>query len=205
MLTIPVFGYILSHFFLGETLTHKQLLGAGIIFLGAIILSVDFNNIKVFLKKRIALYMLLSSLIYAINGVIFKFVASTDSFWIASFWEYLGLGAGGIFIFLFARNYRREFTANIRNSGKFIFSLNVTSEFTTIAGNLLTNYALLLAPVAMVYLVGTFQPFIVLIFSFICTKFWPKVVSENFSMRILAPKIIALLVMILGSAILFMG
>ena len=204
MLTAPVFGYILSYFILGETLTAKQLLGAGVIFFGAIILSVDFSKIHIIFKKRIALYMLLSCLIYAINGVIFKFVALADSFWIASFWEYLGLGIGGIFTFLFIGRYRRDFISNIKTSGKFIFSVNVVSEFTTIAGNLLTNYALLIAPVALVYAVGSFQPAVVLILTFFSTKFWPNIIYENFSRKIIIPKIVAIILMLLGSTILFL-
>lgn len=204
MLTIPIFGYILSYFFLHETLTQKQLIGTIIIFLGAIVLSVDFSKIKIILKKKIALYMLLSCLIYAINGVIFKLVASANSFWVASFWEYLGLGLGGIFIFLFFGSYRRDFIYNISNSGFFIFSVNVISESTTIIGNLLTHYALLLVPVTMVFLVGSFQPAIVLFLTLFSTKFFPKIVKENLTKRILLPKIIAIMIMIIGSAILFL-
>ena len=73
----------------------------------------------------------------------------------------------------------------------------------SIAGNLLTNWALILAPVAMVYLVGTFQPFVVLCFSFICAKFFQKVVNESFSPRTVIPKIVAILIMLLGSLFLF--
>jgi drug/metabolite transporter (DMT)-like permease len=204
MLTIPVFGFILSYFVLGEVLTPRQLLGAGIIFLGAITLSVDFSKIHFIFKKKVALYMLLASLIYAINGVIFKFIASTDKFWIASFWEYLGLGLGGILIFLFVGRYRQDFISNIRINGRFIFSINIVSEFTTIVGNLLTNYALLIAPVALVYLVGSFQPAVVLLLTFLSTKFWPKVASEDFSYQIFVPKIIAIAFMLFGSAILFL-
>jgi len=204
MLTIPIFGYILSYFFLDETLTHKQLFGAIIIFLGAIILSVDFNNIKIIFKKKMVVYILLFCLIYSFNGIIFKFVAESDSFWISSFWEYLGLSIGGIFIFLFLGNYRRDFIFNIKTSGRFIFSVNVVSEITAIIGNLLTNYALLIAPVALVYMVGSFQAVAVLLLAFISTKFFPKIVKENFSRKIIIPKMIALLFMLLGSAILFL-
>ncbi|MDO8668327.1 MAG: DMT family transporter [bacterium] len=203
MLTIPVFGYILSYFLLGETLTRTQLIGAGIIFFGAVILSVDFSKVHILFKKKVALYMLLACLIYAINGVVFKFVAVADSFWIASFWEYLGLGIGGVLIFLFIGNYRRDFINNIRTSGKLIFSINITSEITTIIGNLLTNYALLIAPVALVYMVGSFQPAIVLLLTFLSTRFWPKIASEDFSRKVIIPKTIAITLMLIGSAILF--
>ncbi len=203
MLTIPVFGYILGFIFLGESLTNHQLLGGGIVVLGALILSLDFRKVKIVFKGRVAMLMLLSCIIYAINGIIFKFVASVDSFWISSFWEYLGLGIGGVAIFIFSSKYRKAFIYNIRESGMKIFSVNVISEWTTIAGNLLTNYALLIAPVAMVYIVGTFQPVAVLLFSFFSTKFFPRIVSEDFSKNVVIPKIASIIVMIFGSILLF--
>ena len=46
---------------------------------------------------------------------------------------------------------------------------------------MLTNYATLLAPLAMVYLVGNFQPAILLILTLFCTKFFPQITIENIS------------------------
>jgi drug/metabolite transporter (DMT)-like permease len=203
MLTIPVFGYLLGHIWLGETLTARQLSGGLIILFGSFVLSVDFKAVKLIFKRKVAAYMLLAGLIYAVNGVIFKFVASADSFWVASFWQYSGLGLGGLSLFALASKYRRDFLNNIKQSGLAIFSLNITSEFTTIAGNLLNNFALLLAPVALVYLVGAFQPLAVLLMTIICTKFFPSIVRESFSARVLIPKILAIGIMLAGSYLLF--
>jgi hypothetical protein len=85
-----------------------------------------------------------------------------------------------------------------------IFLLNLVAEIVTIFGNLLNNYALLLAPVAMVYLVGSFQPAIVLVLVIISTIFFPKFIKEDISRKVLIPKIAAILLMILGSAFLFL-
>ncbi len=199
MLTIPVFGYFLGYLILGESLSVQQLVGGMIVLLGAGILAFDFSNIKILFKKKIAFLMILSCLLYSVNGVIFKFVTEVDSFWGSSFWEYLGLGLGGLCIFLCHKKYRHQFISNIRESGRKIFVLNISSEWMTILGNLLTNYALLLAPVAMVYLVHTFQPVVVLFLTFLTTKFFPQVVKEDFSLKVLLPKIIAITIMIVGS------
>lgn len=203
MLTIPVFGYIVSYFLLGENLTPRQILGAVIILVGAAILSIDFREVKLIFKGKVAMWMILSCLLYAFNGAVFKFAAEKSNFWGASFWEYLGLGLGGVIVFLFTPTYRSDFLTNIRNHGLRLIFLNMRNEATTIAGNLLTNFALLLAPVAMVYLVGTFQPIIVLFYAFVSTKFFPHIVEESFSKVVLAPKIVATAIMIVGSAILF--
>jgi glucokinase len=91
-----------------------------------------------------------------------------------------------------------------RTGGYTIFIVNTVSEFMSIIGNLLTNFALLLAPVAMVFLVGSFQPAIVLFLTLFSTKFFPNLVKENLTKNVLIPKIIAIVIMIVGSVILFL-
>ena len=76
----------------------------------------------------------------------------------SSFWEYLGLGVVGVVIYIFVPKYRDEFMQMNRAGGVKIFTLNTVSEVFATVGDFLTNFALLLAPVAMVYLVGSFQP-----------------------------------------------
>lgn len=203
-LTIPIFGYALGYIFLGETLTNTQLIGSIITLFGVLLISIDFSEEKKKLKWRSALYMLGASLLVAIAGVIFKYVTVGNNFWVSSFWEYLGLGIFGILIYFFVPKYRNEFKLMLKQGGKKIFALNAASETTTIIGNLLTNYAILLAPITMVYLVGSFQPAIVLFLTLLATKFFPNIAKENLKERVLLPKIIAIMITILGSVILFL-
>ena len=199
-LTVPIFGFILSYIFLGETLNNKQLLGSFIILLGVLLISIDFSlEEKTKFKWKPALYMLISCFLIAIIGVVFKYVTIVERFWVSSFWEYLGLGMFGVMIYVFSPKYRQEFLQMNRLGGAKIFTLNILREIFTIAGNFLTNYALLLAPVTMVYLVGSFQPAIVLLLVIICTKFFPKIISEKIHHQVLIPKIIAIIIMIIGS------
>ena len=203
-LSVPVFGYILGYIFLGETLTMNQILGSIIIFLGLILISINFSGEKRSLKKKPIFYMTLACLLIAVSGVIFKYVTVENNFWISSFWEYLGLGATGFLIYLFIPKHRAEFMHMNKMGGRKIFFVNIVSELMSISGNLLTNFALLLAPVMMVFLVGSFQPAIVLFLTLLATKFFPHIAKENLTRRVLAPKIIAIAIMVLGSVILFL-
>jgi drug/metabolite transporter (DMT)-like permease len=203
-LSVPIFGYILGFFFLGETLTFFQFVGSGIIFLGLILISFDFNKAKNNFKHKPVFYMLSASIAIAVSGIIFKYVTVENNFWVSSFWEYLGLGVAGLFIFLFVPHYRESFLHMNRTGGRTIFIVNIVSELMTITGNLLTNFALLLAPVAMVFLVGSFQPGIVLLLTIFTTKFFPDIAQENLTKKILLPKIIAIIIMFIGSVILFL-
>lgn len=203
-LSVPVFGYILGYIFLGENLTTTQFLGSAIIFLGLGIISIDFREGKRRLKHKPMLYMLSASLAVAISGIIFKYVTVGNSFWVSSFWEYLGLGISGLFIFLFIPKYRESFMHMNRTGGRTIFAVNVLSELMTVSGNLITNLALLLAPVALVYLVSSFQPAIVLFLVLFTTKFFPHIAKEEISAHVLIPKIVSVLLVIAGSVVLFM-
>lgn len=202
-LTVPIFGYILGYFFLNETLTNQQLLGALIILIGVFLISIDFSEQKKKFKWLLAFYMLSACFLISVSGVIFKYVTIGNNFWISSFWEYLGLGFFGLMMYIFIPKYRREFMTMNRQGGRKIFTLNTFSETLTIIGNLLSNYAILLAPVTMVYLVGSFQPAIVLLLAIISTKFFPHIVTENLHRHMILPKTVAIIIMITGSIVLF--
>lgn len=202
-LVVPVFGYILGFIFLGETLTIKQVIGSLIVILGSLVISFDFKGGKRSFKKKPAFYMILSSLAIAFSGFLFKFVTVEGDFWVSSFWEYLSLGVIGIFIYFFSSKYRNEFRYMNKKGGLKIFILNVISELMSVSGNLLTNFAILLAPITLVYLVSSFQPAILIILTIIGTKFFPNIIKEDISREVLIPKISAIVIMIIGSLFLF--
>ncbi len=202
-LTIPIFGYILGYIFLGEILTTFQIIGSVIVLFGSVIISIDFKEEKRKIKHKPVIYMICASLAAAISGVIFKYVTIEGNFWISSFWEYFGLGIIGLVIYFLIPKYRHEFNYMNKTGGRKIFIVNIVSELMSISGNLLTNFAILLAPITMVYLVSSFQPAIVLFLSIIGTKFFPQIIKENISKRVLIPKIIAICIMIVGSVLLF--
>ncbi len=203
-LTIPVFGYILGYIFLGETLSPHQIAGSLVILCGVILISIDFSGQQRKYKWRSVLYMLVACLLISIAGIIFKYVTVGENFWVSSFWEYVGLGFFGIILYLFVPKYRAEFMLMNKMGGIKIFILNTISEILTIIGNLLTNYAILLAPVTMVYLVGSVQPAIVLFMTLFATKFFPKIIKEDTREKILLPKIISIFIILVGSIILFL-
>ena len=203
-LMIPIFGFIFGYMFFGETLSGKQIIGSLITLFGVLMISLDFSDGKKRNWKKPAFYMITACLLVAISGVIFKFVTIEGNFWVSSFWEYLGLGGSGLFIFIFFPKYRIQFLKMLNTGGKTIFTVNLITEVMTIGGNLLTNFALLLAPVTMVYLVGSFQPAMVLFLTLLCTRFWPHIAKENTDKYVLFPRITAVGIMIIGSIILFM-
>lgn len=197
-LSVPVLGYILGYFFLGEILTTHQLVGSGIVICGLVLISLDFREGRKKLKHKPMTYMLFACLALAISGVIFKYVTIDERFWVSSFWEYLGLGISGLVIFLFIPHYRESFIHMNKTGGYTILMVNIVSEFLSISAGLLTNFAILLAPISMVYLVGNLQPVIVLSLTIFCTFFFPQIIKEDLSKNVLLPKILAILIIVAG-------
>ncbi len=202
-LTLPLFGYILGYFFLGETITYIQMIGGAIVVLGGVVLSIRTEksavSIRYHVKWRSVLYMLFASLFIAIWIVLFKFVGRDSGFWAATFWEHLGLGIAGIVVLVLIKKYREAFFSMVRTSGKKILLVNIASESTTIIGNLLVNYAILSVPIVLVLVIEVAQPLIVFLLGIVCTIFFPRILTEDISKRSLIHKGISLCIMITGA------
>lgn len=195
---IPVFNLFLGLIILDEKITGLQALGFLIIITGLCILSVKRTELGLMLKKKVVILMLFSSLAYSAMTVLFKFSTETDSFWVSSFWQYVGLAILGAIFFIFIKPYRRSFIKIFKSRGGKFYGINMVNEFLFISGTMVSNYASLLAPVALVSLVGSFQPLIVLIFSFVVGLFVSRKDTEKTTLRNRLIQIFGILLTIAG-------
>lgn len=201
---VPIFGYFLSFLILGENLSTQQVMYSLLIIAGIAILSVEIDIENNFLfKKRVVYLVAASSFLFALHDVLFKKIAVQDTFWVSAFWQYAGLTLFGIFTFLLSKNFREEFIKMIKGHNLNILSLNVVSETLYIMGNLANNFATLLAPVAIVLVVSSYQPLFVFIGGVFLTIFLPKIISEKISKKHLIHKLISIIIIIIGSYLLY--
>src|SRR3989344_127964 len=125
----PVFGYIISFFVLRELLNLNQILASVLILVGIILLSIeiDIDN-KFRMKKKVLFWVVISSFLFALSGILFKKLALEDSFWIAIFWQYLGLTIFGLCVLAFYKKFRQDFIIMIKLPQLKFLSLNIVSE-----------------------------------------------------------------------------
>jgi len=201
---IPIFGYFLSYFILGESLSLAQILFSLIIIFGIIMISleIDLDN-KITLKKEVLILITISSFLFALHDTLFKKIAIVDSFWISVFWQYLGLTLFGLLLLIFFKKSRQDFLLMVSGTKMNILSLNVTSEVLYIIGNLANNFATLLAPVAIVLVVSSYQPLFVFIGGIFLTIFLPKFTIEKVSRKHFFHKLISIFIIIIGSIFLY--
>lgn len=196
--TIPVFSYFFGLFFLGEVLTSSQIFASLLVIFGAVALSLDLTNEKLKFKRDIFLLMLFSSFLIALNGFIFKFIAIQADFLITSFWEYVGFAILGFLLLTFVKSYRKQFLDVIKANKIPVLSINAFNEIINIIAKMCMNFATLLAPIALVWVINDFQPFFVFLFGILITLSFPKFATENITRKHLLQKTIAIAIMFAG-------
>lgn len=200
---VPVIGYILGYFILGETLSQMQLIAMGIIIFGTSIIAIEMDSTDGFkIRRRTSIYMTTAATCWALSSVIFKAVALEENVWVSLFWENAMLVIVGIFFFVFIPTYRQHFLSALKNNSAAILSLNVTNEVLYMTGNAIVAFAFLMAPISLVLLTESFQPIFVLAIGVFLTIFFPNLGSEKIEARHLAQKIIAITITGIGTYLL---
>jgi drug/metabolite transporter (DMT)-like permease len=199
---IPVFGLFFGFVVLKETLALHQLVAAAVVLFGGLLLSLELTGERARIKSKVVWLMVGSSLFYAINTVVFKYVAVDQGFISSLFWDMLGKVGLGIILFAVVRSYRREFINSIKANRAGILGLNALSEIISLIGETALVFAVLYAPVALVQSVGSIQPVFVFILGVIITLFFPKLGKESLTKHQLTQKICAIIIISLGAYLL---
>ena len=197
---VPLFGYVLAYFVLGETLTSRQFAGGALIVLGTLAVSVRFGGKARGFKLRLALLMLCCGFAAALSGLIFKIFAIEVEFWITTFWMFVGEAIVGAALLLIGP-YRRQLFALIRNSAAALVSINGSNELINLGGSLGNRYALMLAPLSLVQAIGATTTLFVFAIGIVLSVFFPRVARETLSFRDLMQKGIAAVFVAAGVAL----
>jgi len=176
--TVPIFAYVFGYFVLGETISPVQGLASFVIIVGALALSFEFGRRALRFKRNVVALMLTASLVSAINGVIFKLIAVHKGFWVSLFWGFVGQVMAGLTLVVCVPRYRRDFLSLFKQQ-KGAIGLIALSKVLFGVSEAVTFYATLLAPVALVLLVNSFQPLFVFAFGIALTLFVPRVAEES--------------------------
>ncbi len=200
----PVFGFIIGYLLLGETLSSMQIIGSAIIIIGALIISLDFGEVgELKIRRKVLLMATVSAFIFSINGAIFKFFAIDEGYWRTQFWEYIGIAILGIIFFMAIPNYRQSFLSVFKKNSGSTIGLNIIAEAIMFTADLTMNFATLLAPVALIYVVNSFQPVFVFVLGIILTILIPNIINESMERRRVIQKVLTISVMTLGLLMLY--
>jgi uncharacterized membrane protein len=196
--TAPVFAYVLGYLVLGETITFAQGLGSLVILVGAVALSLEFGRQGIRFKRTVVALMLPASILSAINGVIFKLIARETGFWVSLFWGFTGQVTAGLTVLVCVASYRRDFLSLFKRQKFAAVGLIALSRTLFSVSEAVTLYATLLAPVALVLVVNSFQPFFVFTLGIALALLLPHVAEESLDRKKMLQKAVGIGLMLIG-------
>lgn len=196
--TVPIFAYFLGYLILGETITFAQGLGSFVIIVGALALSFESGRRGMRFKRNVVALMLGASFLSAVNGVIFKLIAVDKGFWVSLSWGFVGQTMTGLALLVIVPSYRRDFLDLFQQSKVAAVGLIALSKTLFSVSEAVTLYATLLAPVALVLLVNSFQPLFVFAFGIVLTLFFPRVAKESLDRTKMLQKGLGICLMLVG-------
>lgn len=192
-----LFTFLLGYFLLGETLEWINGIGAILIVVGALTLSLDKSFHLRKLKWRLLGLMLLCTFILALSTVLFKFFAVQSDFWATAFWTYVGEALFGVGILLVPR-YFKQFILLLKTNTGPLLGVNAANELINLGGGLAVRFASLFAPVVIVSAIASTTTLFVFVFGVLITIFLPRIGREDLSRANLFQKGIAAVLVAVG-------
>lgn len=201
--TIPILTIIFSLFFLKESYTLNQTIGIFFLILGTFLLAIikDRYSLKGFSKSAL-FFSLGAALFYALFFIGTKYAYSQQEFVSAFLW----LRVGGILValtLLINPKDRYLILDSLRNKKK--RSKKKGAAFMVLGAQglgalafVLQNYAISFGSVAIINALQGVQYAFLLLFAWLLTLFYPKIIKEDISKKILWKKIGAIVLISLG-------
>ncbi|MEA1963085.1 MAG: EamA family transporter [Patescibacteria group bacterium] len=218
---VPIFSFIFSLIFLGESLSERQLLAFVILIMGGVMISVKHTRFYYLrearekLKKifedtlgpvharyrptqRLIINSAVSALFFAAYYVMIKYVYLTQPFIGGFVWSRMGSFLGVFLIFL-VPEWRTKIIKHQKgqkspkNLGFFL-----SIRFLAAIAFIMLNWAISMGNVALISsLQGTQYIFLILLVIFLSTRF-PKILKEEFGSGVMLQKIMGTAMIVIG-------
>ncbi|OIN92925.1 hypothetical protein COS81_04355 [candidate division WWE3 bacterium CG06_land_8_20_14_3_00_42_16] len=198
----PVFVLILSFVVLGEHLTGQQLGGFILIVVGGFILGIRKLNLRIFALRKSLYLMLISSFLYGLVLILFRYVVSEHDFWVTFSYEAIGVGLGAL-ILLGISLLQGKFRQEIKKVDPKAWKILLTNSGIGLLAELSQFYALLFAPASLVSVIGGVQPFFVFMIGLFLSLRFPHLIKEDLSRPVLILKGFSILLIFVGTYFIF--
>ena len=198
----PVFVLVLAAVFLKERLLVSEYLAFILLLSGGLLISIKKIKDQFHLSPAIWL-MIVSCFCAAIAQTLLKFAHALNSFWNIFSLFYFGMGSGYFILFVLNSKARNNLFQTMKNK-VFLFLL-LSSGVLSFLGFMLHNKAILTGPVTIVSTFSSIQSFFVLVIATVLSIQFPKYIQEDKNPKVLGVKLIAILLMFMGLALLSFG
>ena len=148
----------------GGSISAMGLTGMIVLMYGAYVL--DAGTFKWKIPTKLLVIAIPATSTWAIALYLVRVASETGSSLSITFWQMIGTGAIGIFLFMIVKQYRDGFIYRIQNQGKKFLGFSLANETFSEGGYLFSNLAVAIAPVAayVTAMSGVQSLFILLLF-----------------------------------------
>lgn len=200
--TYPIFVLILGFIFLGENLSLQQYVGSLFVIIAALSLSVENLKGKIFKLRKSFFLMLLSSFLFALAQLLYKFGVINIPFWNTLPYEGFGIALGALAVLIYKGNLNR-FVKETKKFKRRIFVFVGINELIYLLARYTGYFAISLASVGIVSVIAGIQPLFTLIYGIILSLWFPFILKEVITKKTLGLKLFSIIMLILGFYFIF--
>jgi transporter family protein len=193
----PLVTLLLSFFFLKEVINLYQLIGFILILSSAVLISFKREKKKYKLSSAF-IYILIYDILWALSGVLMKFSLEQNSFSKIISYESFGIIIGGISIYTLVKPVRDAFHESLEGISYSTLSIIFLNEGIFVVAKSLSFFAFSLGPVSLVSVLENTQVFFGILYGWILTLLFPKIIQEDISTKNLSKKIFLAVVLFIG-------
>lgn len=195
---IPIFVLIFSFLILKEIPAKNELAGFFLILFGGFVLSIEKFDFGIFKLRKFFWYVMLSGLLYALPGVIFKSVVISENFLDTLVYEFFGGGIGALLLIFYGYSGEKGFLVKIPEVSRKIWTIISFNEGIYVLARFFSFYAISLGPVSLVSVLGGSGPFFVFLYGVILSVWFPQIIKEDISKSIVIAKLAAISLIFAG-------
>lgn len=170
---IPVFVFFLGWFFLGETATAQQVIGALLLIISSVAISWDYHHSR--LDSKPFGLMALSSLMISFYVLGLRYYSQTYDPIVVNIWLWTGSGIGGLICVLAYGKWRRESMDVFRTSDAILLGVFFFQIVSQLCASWLWTEGMAIAPsAALMEAMGGIHPAYLLFLSLLAGRSFPN-------------------------------
>jgi drug/metabolite transporter (DMT)-like permease len=197
---VPIFTYLFAYFFLNEVLTQSQTIAFILLTAGSILMAVKNDDLG---RWRVPALQdaLMAAVLFALSLVLSKYIFDRSNLVTGLVWSRLGMFTIALSFLLF-RPARQAIFSTPKEAGKNNAILFYIVRLMGALAGFLQNYAIAIGSVIIVNALQGFQFIFILVLTTALSAYFPKILKETITKRILVLKLVAILLITSGLVLL---
>jgi len=194
----PAFIAALAFFFINEIFPAKSYVGIVLMIMGSALISYKRKHVRKIIPTSLILVLILTNFMYSVDQTLSK-ISLNHLF----FWSFLAMFMLGRFApaipGLAIPSLRKRLVLEIKRLGRNLSLILATDSIIWSVAIVLFFYSASLGPITLVSTTQLIAPLFTLLFAVMITKYIPRILEEEIDRKTVALKLLAILLIILGT------